>query len=131
MDKGTARELTIKAARELGVSRPWEDGMPDTTVHAQDAISNLALSSFNAGFAAGSAGREWVAVSERLPDTARNLWLTLAGRTVAKGFYHKSGKWCLVDENENGRRIPENMTVIAWQEIVVIPSPEPFTQEAE
>jgi hypothetical protein len=89
---------------------------PDDLVEAVNEVSN-----------AVSHGNGWTATSERLPDTGRIVLLTvMCGevRTVKKGFYYiRQSQWCLLDENENGRRLLPGEEVIAWQENAQTPLP--------
>jgi len=87
---------------------------------------------FDAGYEAGKP--KWIPVSERLPDTARFVWVTITdlGSFPLVFEAHRDFEgltltgWCVKFYDAKYHPLTDGQKVIAWQEIAR--TPEPYTE---
>lgn len=87
---------------------------------------------FDAGYEAGKP--KWIPVSERLPDTARFVWVTITDHGSLPLVFeaHRDSEgltltgWCVKFYDAKYRPLTDGQKVIAWQEIPR--TPEPYTE---
>lgn len=89
-----------------------------------DAIAGLLATVEQAAFAAGRAsGREWVAVTERLPEAGRLVLVVESGWTEAAiGCLHDGGVWNAEDDADSP------LAVTHWMPMPLPPPPEKPTE---